>query len=201
MYYTRRASQAAQWQSNASPGPWAPAKLLEVQTHFSASAAKQEPTSPRICLRAQGSHKAGLGSHCRVRHPQLGRGRAGYPRVREMIRKKEKAAIRGGQKMNTGLYLKGEKCVCVYIYIMYVFLLYIYINGLPWWLSDKEPTYECRRSNPWVGKIPWRRKWQPNSAFLPGKSHGQRSLAGYSPWGRKRVGHDLATKQTTNKYT
>ena len=34
-------------------------------------------------------------------------------------------------------------------------------------------------------KIPWRRKWQPTSVFLPGKSHGQRSLAGCSPWGRK----------------
>ena len=42
---------------------------------------------------------------------------------------------------------------------------------------------------------PWRRKWQSTPVFLPGKSHGQRSLAGYSPWGRKRVGHDLATKQ------
>ena len=37
--------------------------------------------------------------------------------------------------------------------------------------------------------------WQPTPAFLPGKSHGQRSLAGYSPWGRKRVGHNLVTKQ------
>ena len=36
--------------------------------------------------------------------------------------------------------------------------------------------------DPWVGKIPWRRKWQPTPVFLPGKSHGQRSLAGYSPW-------------------
>ena len=32
---------------------------------------------------------------------------------------------------------------------------------------------------------PWRRKWQPTSVFLPGKSHGQSSIAGYSPWGRK----------------
>ena len=39
--------------------------------------------------------------------------------------------------------------------------------------------------NPWVGKIPWRRKWQPTPVFLPGESHGQRNLAGYSPWGRK----------------
>ena len=47
-----------------------------------------------------------------------------------------------------------------------------------------------------LGKeIPWRRKWQPTSVFLPGKSHWQRSLVGYSPWGCKRVGHGLGTKQ------
>ena len=38
--------------------------------------------------------------------------------------------------------------------------------------------------DPWVGKIPWRRKWQPTPILLPGESHGQRSLAGYIPWGR-----------------
>ena len=47
-----------------------------------------------------------------------------------------------------------------------------------------------------MGKIPWRKKWQPTPVFLPGKSHGQRSLAGYSPWGC-RVGHDLATEDTS----
>ena len=36
--------------------------------------------------------------------------------------------------------------------------------------------------DPWVRKISWRRKWQPTPVFLPGKSHGQRSLADYSPW-------------------
>ena len=41
------------------------------------------------------------------------------------------------------------------------------------------------RFNPWVRKIPWRRKWQPTSGFSPGKSHGQRSLPGYSSWGYK----------------
>ena len=47
--------------------------------------------------------------------------------------------------------------------------------------------------NPWVRKIPWRRKSQFTPVFLPGESHGQRSLVGYiSPWGR-RVGHDSAT--------
>ena len=39
--------------------------------------------------------------------------------------------------------------------------------------------------DPWVGKIPWRRKWQPTSVLLPWKSHGRRSLVGYSPWGCK----------------
>ena len=39
--------------------------------------------------------------------------------------------------------------------------------------------------DPWVGKIPWRRKWQPAPVFLPGKSHRQRSPVGYRPWGHK----------------
>ena len=49
---------------------------------------------------------------------------------------------------------------------------------------------------PWVGKILWRKKWQPIPVFLPGKSHGQRSLVEKvgCPW-RSRAGHDLATKQ------
>ena len=45
-------------------------------------------------------------------------------------------------------------------------------------------------SFPRSGRIPWRRKWQPTPVFLPGQSHGQRSLVGYSPWGRHKVGHD-----------
>ena len=43
------------------------------------------------------------------------------------------------------------------------------------------------RFNPWFGKIPWRRKWQPTPLFLPGEFHGQRRLAGYSPWGYKEL--------------
>ena len=50
---------------------------------------------------------------------------------------------------------------------------------------------QCRRHrrrgfNTWVRKIPWRRKWPPAPVFLPGESHGQRRLMGYSPWGRKQ---------------
>ena len=40
------------------------------------------------------------------------------------------------------------------------------------------------RFDPWAGNIPWRREWQPTPVFLPGEFHGQRSLAGYSLWGR-----------------
>ena len=70
-----------------------------------------------------------------------------------------------------------------------------HISGLPWWLSGKESTCQCRRCwfDLWVRKIPWRRKWQPTPVFLPGRPHGHRSLAGYSPWGQKES--DTATKQ------
>ena len=69
--------------------------------------------------------------------------------------------------------------------------------GLPRWLSGQEICLPSRRRmfDPWVRKIPWRRKWQHAPVFFPGKTHRQRSLAGYSPWGCKRVGHDLVTKQ------
>ena len=65
-----------------------------------------------------------------------------------------------------------------------------YILGFPGGASGKESTCQRRRCkrcgfDPWVGKIPWSRKWQLTAVFLPGKFHGQRSLAGYSPWGRK----------------
>ena len=58
--------------------------------------------------------------------------------------------------------------------------------------SGKESTCQCRRCkrcgfNPWVRKISWRRKWHHTPVFLPGKFHGQRSLAGYSPWGHKEL--------------
>ena len=65
--------------------------------------------------------------------------------------------------------------------------------------GDKDCALQCRRLgfNPWVGKIPWRREWQPTPVFLPGESHGQRSLAGYSPWGGKKSDMTEATKTLT----
>ena len=61
------------------------------------------------------------------------------------------------------------------------------ISGLPTWLSGKEFACHCRKCtlDPWVGKIPRSKKWQPTPVFLPGESHGQRNLGGYSPRGWK----------------
>ena len=58
-------------------------------------------------------------------------------------------------------------------------------------LPNRRPGFD-----PWVGKIPWRRKWQPTSVFLPREFHGQRCLVGYSPWGCKDSDITEATKYT-----
>ena len=62
------------------------------------------------------------------------------------------------------------------------------------WLTDQSRRRKRSGSDPWVGRIPWRRAWQPTPVFLPGESNGQRSLEGYSPWGLK----GLDTTEETN---
>ena len=62
------------------------------------------------------------------------------------------------------------------------------VHKLSWWLRQKSVCPQCRRPRfNRVRKVSWRRKWQPTPVFLPGKSHGWRSLVGYSPWGRKEL--------------
>ena len=70
-------------------------------------------------------------------------------------------------------------------------------SGFSRWLSGKASLCQRRRLgfDPWAGKIPWERERQPVIACLPGKSHGQRSLLGFSPQGCKRVRYDLVTEQ------
>ena len=60
----------------------------------------------------------------------------------------------------------------------------VFFAVLPWWLRWQSVWLQCRRPgfNPWVGKIPWRRKWQSTPVLLPRKSHGWRSLEGCSSW-------------------
>ena len=55
---------------------------------------------------------------------------------------------------------------------------------LPWWFRDKESNCNAGLI-PGLVRSPWRRKWQPTPVLLPAQSRGQRSLAGYSPWGQK----------------
>ena len=65
------------------------------------------------------------------------------------------------------------------------------------WLSGKGPTCQCRRYkfNPWVRKIPWRRKWQPPPVFLLGESPRTEEPGGLQSMGLQSVGHDSASKQ------
>ena len=76
-----------------------------------------------------------------------------------------------------------------------IILLYpFYRQWLPRWLSGERIYLQCRRRrrhrrpelDAWIRKIPWRRKWHPTPVFLPEKSHGQRSPAGYSPRGHSK---------------
>ena len=70
-------------------------------------------------------------------------------------------------------------------------------GGIPGGAHGKESACQCRRHEMWVDlwvrRIPWRRKWQPTPVFFPGESHGQRGLAGYSPWGHKESDPTEAT--------
>ena len=61
------------------------------------------------------------------------------------------------------------------------------IFGFPWWLRRYRICLQCRKPgfDHWVGKIPWRKEQLPTPVFWPGEFHGQRNLAGYSPWDRK----------------
>ena len=81
---------------------------------------------------------------------------------------------------------------------MAIFHSFLWLSTVPLWgfsgssVVKSLPAMLETWVNLLVGKIPWRREWQPIPIFLSGKSHGQRSLAGYSPWGHKRVGYDLS---------
>ena len=90
-------------------------------------------------------------------------------------------------------------CVCstrkasLFLNLLSLTMAWAHRTGFPGGSVLKESTcnagncLQCRRwrFDPWVRKIPWRRQWQPTPVFLPGESHGQRSLADYSPWGPK----------------
>ena len=86
------------------------------------------------------------------------------------------------------------KCACMYIHLKNCWKnVYQNINSYPQWVSlvaqtvKNLPAVQETQVLSWVRKIPWRREWLPTPVFLPGEFHGQRSLAGYSPWGCKEL--------------
>ena len=97
-----------------------------------------------------------------------------------------KRKIRRKKRGNLFVSLVSSVLEKLTIVIKILLITAIFIEHLP--RCGKESSCQSRKYkrlgfHPWVGKIPWRRKWQPTPVFLPGESHGQRSLAGYTPWG------------------
>ena len=88
----------------------------------------------------------------------------------------------------------------------FFYLLWELANlGFPGGTSRKELACQWRRRkrcgfDPWIRKIPWRRAWQPTSVFLPGESHGHRSLAGYSSWGHTESDMTEATQHACKSW-
>ena len=125
---------------------------------------------------------------------------------------------RGQYGLGTGRRMTSEDLVLFYIPIwcllcgcrhmqnlikLYITIYSHHVGTSQGGSVGKESVFQCRRHrrcrfNCWVGKISWRRKWQPTPVFLPGKSHGQRSLLGYSLRGCI-VRQDLATEHTITR--
>ena len=81
--------------------------------------------------------------------------------------------------------------------------MYTYMIGLPWWLRSLKIHLQCRKhgSDPWVGKIPWQRAWQPTPVFLPGEFPWTEEPLGLQSMGSQRVGHSRVTKHNTYMIT
>ena len=123
----------------------------------------------------QGSNPGLL--HCRWILYQLSH--KGSPRILEWIAypfSRGSSWLRnrtGASCIAGGFFTNWATYVTYFIYVLYnlIYILYTYL------LQYRRPGFDS-----WVRKIPWRRKWQSTPVFLPGESHGQRNLAGYSPW-------------------
>ena len=84
--------------------------------------------------------------------------------------------------------------------------LFIPLHELPSGHNAKGSACQRRRCercgfDPWVGKIPWSRKWQPTPVFLPGEFHGQRSLVDYHPWGPKESDDSVTQRLGARTHT
>ena len=114
------------------------------------------------------------------------------------------------QKVISGsLQVIGSQVMLKYLFIIFQFLSFLDIllqQGSPDGASGKEPDCQCRRPTrgrlePWVGKIPWRRAWQPTPGFSPGKSQGQKSLEDPSSQYHKETDMTEHTRAHTHTHT
>ena len=86
-------------------------------------------------------------------------------------------------KLSSDRWIDKKDVIYTYIYLLYIWSHMDFpcgSDGKEFACIGEDPDFD-----PCVGKIPWRREWQPTPVFLPGKSHGQRILVGYSPWSRQ----------------
>ena len=118
-------------------------------------------------------------------------------------------SVLGMHKFISSSWKSNPLCWHLLLFLHSHFITSIKDIGLLKWLNGKEPACQWRRCkrcwfDPWVEKIPCRRKWQPTPLFLPGKSHGQRNQVGYSPWACKEVDtaeHWIHTHSHTHTHT
>ena len=106
----------------------------------------------------------------------------------EPAREDNRGHTREGLRVEPTLCARRRKCLspqCTWAHVSH-------FQGLPGGAGGKEHACQCRRPkrhgfDPYLGKTSWRRAQQPTPVFLPGESHGQRSLVGHSPWGHKEA--------------
>ena len=99
-------------------------------------------------------------------------------------------SFRYAVKRNANICSDKNSYMNIHLYLCVASQLALMVKNPPANAGD----IKRHRFNPWVGEIPWRRKWQPTALFLPGESLGQRSLVDYSPWGYKES--DTTGKQS-----
>ena len=113
----------------------------------------------------------------------------------------QKKDIRNGNSTVKGLFKYRINATMLWeiVYTISLFLKYLSIHihrkgasEVAQWVKNMPAMQEIS----WVRKVSWRRKWQPTPVFLPGESHGQRCLAGYSSWGCKETDTTEATKHS-----
>ena len=105
-----------------------------------------------------------------------------------------------GPWLSTAFLRSTTSCLLSLQLLFFFFLVCVFPwRHMIWWCLPANAGDMTYGFNSWVRKIPWRRAWQPTPVFLPGESHEQRSLAGYSPWGCKESDMTEATQHACRK--